>query len=91
VIAVWDGFMTTTRAMHMVFAMPTTSMASRTYVRILLAYLDLVLRHLPIGFLVLEMTIVQIIDVITVMNWRMPASVTVNMFRTALLAKHNAP
>ena len=88
VVAVWNRFVATARAMNVVSTMASALMAARANRRILLSDVDLVLGNFPVRFLVIQVAIMQVIDMITMLDWHMSTSIAMNMIWTFLLTKH---
>lgn len=88
-VAVRDGFVTTARAVRVARVVTGASVSAGTGVGIHRGDFDRVLMYHPVGPLMMKVTIVQIVDMITVLNGCMPAGFSVSMRMFAVTVRHD--
>lgn len=67
-VPMWDGLMSTTRAVNMVRIVSAALVSWRASIRVRLGHLDRVLDDRSVVFHVMQVAVVKIVDVVTVLN-----------------------
>ena len=88
VVSVRDRRMSTSRPMHMVFFVPGACMPPSACIRIHPCHPEGMLFDTPIGGLMMQMAVVQVVDMAIVFNRGVPALGSMNMFMMFVFLRH---
>ena len=87
-IAMRNGFMSTTGAMHVAGLVASAGMSLRAFIGVCLADLDHVLFHATIGILMMQMSVVEVIGMAVVIHSRVAAVFAMLMIVVCMFGGH---